>query len=131
MCRWQPTQGQTTGGFEPIRQAGGLSPANSNAPEPLPADAGRDAVTAAHTQGVMPLSTALRPMLAVGLLDGVVSFSRVNGGLLAPARPEAVFDREFTRFSRSFDGGQGQIGGRGALFVKGTVAEALPADPRV
>ena len=71
----------------------------------------------------MPLSTALRPMLAVGLLDGVVSVSRVKGGLLAPARPDAVFDREFTRFSRSFDGGQGQYGGRGALFVKGTVAE--------
>ena len=34
-----------------------------------------------------------------------------------------MFDREFTRFSRSFDGGQGQYGGRGALFVKGTVAK--------
>ena len=34
----QPTRSQTTGGFEQIRQAGGLNPANSNAPEPLPAD---------------------------------------------------------------------------------------------
>ena len=119
----EPARAQAAGGFEPIRQAGGLSPANSNAPEPLPADAGREAVTPAPSQGVMPLSTALRPMFAVGLLDGVVSVSRVNGGLLAPARPEAVFDREFTRFSRSFDGGQGQAGGRGALFAKGTVAK--------
>ena len=46
-----PAPGQTTGGFEPIRQAGGLSPANSNAPEPLPADAGRDAVIAAVHPG--------------------------------------------------------------------------------
>ena len=88
-----------------------------------PRDSGR--------QDVLPLSTALRPMLAVGLLDGAVSVSRVNGGLLAPARLDAVFDREFTRFTRSFDGGQGQVGGRGALFVKGTVADALPADARV
>ena len=35
----------------------------------------------------------------------------------------AAFDREFRRFSRSFNGGQGQVGGRGALFVKGTVAK--------
>ena len=75
------------GGFEAIRQAGGLNPANSNAPEPLPADAGHDAATAPYTQGVMPLSTALRPMLAVGLLDGVVSVSRVNG---RPAGPGAA-----------------------------------------
>ena len=70
-------------------------------------------------------------MLAVGLLDGVVSVSRVKGGLLAPARPDAVFDREFVRFSRSFDGGQGQVGGRGALFVKGTVAEHYLLTARV
>ena len=38
----EPARGQAAGGFEPIRQAGGLSPANSNAPEPLPADAGHD-----------------------------------------------------------------------------------------
>jgi hypothetical protein len=119
----EPTRGQTAGGFEPIRQAGGLSPANSNAPEPLPADIRHDTAIAPYTQGVLPLSTALRPMLAVGLLDGVVSFTRVDGGLLAPVRPDAAFDREFRRFSRSFDSGQGQYGGRGALFVKGTVAE--------
>ena len=118
-----PTPGLRAGGFDAIQQAGGLSPANSNAPEPLPADIGRDTAIAPYTQGVLPLSTALRPMLAVGLLDGVVSATRVTGGLLGPARPEAVFDRAFQRFWRSFNGGQGQYGGRGALFVKGTVAE--------
>jgi hypothetical protein len=61
-------------------------------------------------------------MLLVGLLDGAVSFTKVSEGPLAPARPEAVFDREFTRFMGSFSSGQGQYGGRGALFVKGTVA---------
>ena len=118
-----PPPPQRIGGFEAIPQAGGLNPANSNAPEPLPADAGRDTATVPYTEGVLPLSTALRPMLAVGLLDGVVSVSRVTGGLLGPARPEAVFDRAFQRFWRSFNGGRGQFGGRGALFVKGTVAE--------
>ncbi len=118
-----PTQRLTTGGFEAIRQAGGLNPANSNAPEPLPADSNHAAVIAGVTQGVMPLSTALRPLLAVALLDGVVSVSQVKGGLLAPARPDAVFDQEFTRFSRAFDDGKGRYGGRGALFAKGTVAE--------
>jgi hypothetical protein len=34
-----------------------------------------------------------------------------------------VFDREFTRFTKSFDGDQGQVGGRAAAFVKGTVAK--------
>ena len=38
-------RGRLTGGFEPIQQAGALTPANSNAPEPLPADVGHDAVT--------------------------------------------------------------------------------------
>ena len=118
-----PSPGQAAGGFEPITQIGGLNPANSNAPEPVPVAATSTPVSAATAPGVMPVSTALRPMLAVGLFDGGVSFTRVNGGLLAPARPEAVFDREITRFSKSFDGGQGQYGGRGALFVKGTVAE--------
>ena len=90
----------------------------------MPADIGRDtAIAPRTTQGVLPLSTALRPMLAVGLLDGVVSRLARDGRPAGPARPEAVFDREFKRFWRSFDGGQGQIGGRGALFVKGTVAE--------
>jgi uncharacterized repeat protein (TIGR01451 family) len=116
-------QGQTIGGFQPIRQASVLNTANSNAPEPLPAATQPAGVIAPPTQGPMAPSTALRPMLAVGLLDGAVSFSRVKGGLLAPARPEAVFDREFMRFSQSFDGGQGQYGGRAALFVKGTVAK--------
>ena len=92
-----PTQGQTIGGFEPIRQLAGLSPANSNAPEPLPAAADAAAAKATNPQGVTSLSTALRPMLAVALLDGVVSFSKVNGGLLAPAPGRGV-RQEFTLY---------------------------------
>ena len=60
-----------------------------------------------------------------------VCVARRTEACFAPTRPDAAFDREFRRFSRSFNGGQGQVGGRGALFVKGTVARALPADRRV
>ena len=95
-----PTQGQTTGGFDAIRQAGGLSPANSNAPEPLPADVGRDAAIAPYTQGVLPLSTALRPMLAVGLLDGVVSVYARDGRPARPRRGRRRFSIVNSRASR-------------------------------
>jgi uncharacterized repeat protein (TIGR01451 family) len=45
----EPTGVQTSAGFEPIHQAGVLSPANSNAPEPLPADARNDTAIAPYT----------------------------------------------------------------------------------
>ena len=72
-------------------------------------------------EGTVSFVPDLRPMMAVGLLEGMVSLTNVDAAGRSPARAYEAFDRELRRFSRSFENGEGLYGGRGALFLKGRV----------
>lgn len=60
-----------------------------------------------------------RPMLAVGLVEGVLSLH--DTVQLQPVRRGDAFEQEIRAWARDFDGGKASAGVRTALFLKGTV----------
>ena len=72
--------------------------------------------TAAGTVSFVP---ELRPMVAAGLVEGVVSFR--NKTVLEPVRRGDAFEREIESWSRSFDAGKANAAARTAFFLKGTI----------
>jgi hypothetical protein len=71
--------------------------------------------------GTVTFLPHLRPLLAVGLLEGHVALTHVDASAPSLAHASEAFDRELQRFSRDFANGQGHLGGRAALFLKGAV----------
>lgn len=63
----------------------------------------------------------LRPMLAVGLMEGVINLRNLSPSGLQPAQSGDVFERQIQSTSRSFDNGKGDVATRAALFLKGKV----------
>lgn len=63
----------------------------------------------------------LRPMIAAGLVEGVINLRNLNLNSLQPASSGDVFERQIRSFSRSLDGGRGDATARAALFLKGKV----------
>lgn len=66
------------------------------------------------TETPLVFAPALSPLMAVGLVDGVIDLSRLTGRL-SPASPADSFEQEL----RSFGGDR--LHGRAALFLKGKV----------
>ncbi len=69
--------------------------------------------------GAIRFVPELRPMVAAGLLEGVLNFR--NGAVLQPARRGDGFDREIEAWSRDFNSGKANVGARAAFYLKGTV----------
>lgn len=63
----------------------------------------------------------LRPLIAAGLVEGVLSLRNLNPNALVPTRSGDVFEREIQSASRSFDNGKGSAAARASLFLKGKV----------
>ena len=63
----------------------------------------------------------LRPLIAAGLVEGVLSLRNLNPNALVPTRSGDVFEREIQSASRSFDSGKGSAAARASLFLKGKV----------
>ena len=61
----------------------------------------------------------LRPMLAVGLIDGMIRFSDFGKNGLLPLRQKESFEKELNMLS--YEHGQVQAGMRAAVFLKGRV----------
>ncbi|PLX85824.1 MAG: hypothetical protein C0617_02850 [Desulfuromonas sp.] len=59
----------------------------------------------------------LRPIIATGLVEGVVNLSRLGSAALVGASPADGFERELDNIS----GGEGSAGARAAFFLKGKV----------
>lgn len=76
--------------------------------------AGRE--TAAGTISFVP---ELRPMVAAGLIEGIVNFR--NRTVLTPVRRGDGFEREIESWSREFNGGKANVAARTAFFLKGTI----------
>ncbi len=77
----------------------------------------------AQTVGLPDMRTPGRnaPLLAVGILEGSVSFSSLDFSASQAARPRDVFDEELRRFSRSINGGKEIAAARAAMFLNGPV----------
>ena len=61
----------------------------------------------------------LRPLIAAGVVEGVINFRRMDAGALQTARSQDGFEQELRYFSRSSADGSRQLGARAALFLKG------------
>ena len=63
----------------------------------------------------------LRPMMAVGLVEGTINLRNLSPSGLQPTQSGDVFERQIQSASRSFDNGKGDVAARAALFLKGKV----------
>ncbi len=76
---------------------------------------------ALRTEASVTFMPNLRPMLAAGLVEGVVSLRNLNPSSLVPAQSGDSFEREIESASMSFDEGKGGGAGRASLFLKGKI----------
>ena len=72
-----------------------------------------------EASGTISYVPELRPMIAAGLIEGVINFR--GGGVITPVRGNDAFEREIQSWSREFNGGKANAGARAAFFLKGTV----------
>ncbi len=75
-------------------------------------------VTATGTVSFLP---ELREMLAVGLIEGIISKRTITAGDLSPARQGDGFEQEIERWSRKFNNGKANATARTAFFIKGKI----------
>ncbi|HLQ76210.1 MAG TPA: hypothetical protein VK210_02585, partial [Terriglobia bacterium] len=68
--------------------------------------------------GMVRFVPRLRPFVAVGLFEGMMALSHSNAPADTAAAAHEAFDRELQHFARQDDS---YVGGRSALFMKGTV----------
>jgi uncharacterized repeat protein (TIGR01451 family) len=63
----------------------------------------------------------LRPMIAAGVVEGVINLRNLNPKALVPARKADGFEQELEHFSRTSSDGKTEAGARLAFFLKGKV----------
>ncbi len=63
----------------------------------------------------------LRPLIATGLVEGVLNLRNVNTHSLVPSREQDGFERELKHFSVESDGGKRAAAVRAAFFLKGKI----------
>ena len=63
----------------------------------------------------------LRPLIATGVIEGVVNLRNVNTRALVPSREQDGFEQELKQFSYENDGGKRAAGARAAFFLKGKI----------
>lgn len=72
-----------------------------------------------EASGAIAFVPELRPMIAAGLIEGIVNFrGRTN---LGTVRRGDVFEQEIDSWSREFNGGKSNVAARAAFFLKGTI----------
>ena len=110
---------RTTPGVQLKVEAGGVVEVTLLAPDQ--AQDVRLRITAGDqtAAGVISFVPDLRPMLAAGLVEGVLSFR--NRVTLNPVRRGDAFEQEIESWSREFSGGKASAAARVAFYLKGTV----------
>ncbi|MEG2032942.1 MAG: Ig-like domain-containing protein, partial [Janthinobacterium sp.] len=76
---------------------------------------------AVAAQGTISFLPELRDMLAVGLIDGIISKRSLSSSDISPSRFNDGFERDIVRWSRAFNNGKANVAGRAAMFLKGTI----------
>ena len=74
---------------------------------------------AVHAESAITFMPNLRPMLAAGFAEGVLSLHNVAPGSLVQTQSGDSFEREIQSVGASFDNGKGSVAGRASLFLKG------------
>ena len=69
--------------------------------------------------GTISFVPELRPMVAAGLVEGIVNFR--NRTTLSPVRTGDVFEQEIQSWAREFNSGKANVAARTAFFLKGTI----------
>jgi large repetitive protein len=64
---------------------------------------------------------ALRPLLASGIVEGVLNLRRLKNTAVQPARTQDGFEQALQNVGSGFDGGRGTSAARAALYLKGKV----------
>ncbi len=72
-------------------------------------------------EGIVSFVPDLRPWIAIGLVEGIVSRSDLNLSRLSPSRSNDGFEQEIRHFSSTFADGKGTLATRAAFFAKGRV----------
>ena len=70
---------------------------------------------------VLPFLPALRPLLAVGIVEGRLNLRNLDLNHLIAARPTDGFEQELRDWTFGSDGGRVEGGGRVAMFIKGKI----------
>jgi large repetitive protein len=63
----------------------------------------------------------LRPLLAVGVVEGRINLRHLQSGAVQATRSNDGFDEELRLFARSFNDGKADVAGRAAFFLKGKI----------
>ncbi len=63
----------------------------------------------------------LRPLIASGVIEGVLNLRNVNTRALVPSREQDGFEQELKHFSLDVDGGKRAASARAAFFLKGKI----------
>ena len=91
-----------------------------------PAEAGETAVEASsgpvNASANLRFAPNLRPLVAAGVIEGSVSLNKIRGNVSNPNRSFDAFEDQLRTVSGSLDGHDAELGGRAAVFMKGTVA---------
>ncbi|RZU02316.1 putative repeat protein (TIGR01451 family) [Rivibacter subsaxonicus] len=90
-----------------------------------PADPGQARVRVSgsglEAQGTLDFLPDLRPMVAAGVVEGVLNLRRLDAQSIVPARGRDGFEQELRQFSVSSSDGKADAAARAALFLKGKV----------
>jgi uncharacterized repeat protein (TIGR01451 family) len=76
---------------------------------------------ALHAEAGITFMPNLRPLLAAGMVEGVLSLHNLSPSALVSAQNGDGFERQIENASRSVDGGDVTAAGRASLFLKGKV----------
>jgi large repetitive protein len=72
-------------------------------------------------KGLIKFVPGLRPMIAVGVIEGAINLRKLGNTTLQPTRAQDGFEQELRRFSTTSADGKTSAGTRAALFLKGKV----------
>jgi uncharacterized repeat protein (TIGR01451 family) len=106
------TQVFIEGGFREFRLVAPLEPGTSE----LRATSGT-----LQAQGHATFLPDLRPMIASGVVEGVLNLHRLSSSALAPAQSQDGFEQQLQNFARSSGDGKEEAAARTAVFLKGKV----------
>ena len=72
-------------------------------------------------KAILKFVPELRPMIAVGIVEGAINLRKLGNNALQPARAQDGFEQELRRFSTASADGKTSAGARAAVFLKGKV----------
>jgi len=78
-----------------------------------------------EVSGTLAFIPDLRPLVVVGMVEGVVSFRNLTRGANAAEHPRTGFESSFDEFVSESQDGERMAGARGSVFAKGRIARDM------